>query len=113
MPARRIAPWQSDPRTWYQLERWRRLRRLQLSHNPLCALCLESGEVRPATVADHVVPHNGNWNQFLTGRLQSLCEQCHNSDKRYRDLHGRPRERVRIGVDGWPIEVAPHTVSWE
>jgi len=96
---RRPAPWTDHWRTWYQLERWRRLRRHQLMIEPLCAMCLQRGLVRPATVVDHVEPHRGNWNKFLTGKLQSLCEHCHNSDKRLVE-QGEPR--AIIGEDGWP-----------
>jgi hypothetical protein len=48
------------------------------------------------------MPHGGDWNRFLTAPLQSLCKPCHDSDKRYMDLHGKPRPI--IGEDGWPIE---------
>ena len=96
---RRPAPWTDPWRTWYQLERWRRLRRHQLTVEPLCVMCRQRGLVRPATVVDHVEPHRGNWNKFLTGKLQSLCEHCHNSDKRLVE-QGKPR--AIIGEDGWP-----------
>jgi len=96
---RRSAPWTDHWRSWYQLERWRRLRRYQLEAEPLCAMCLQRGRVTIATVADHVVPHGGDWNKFLTGKLQSLCEHCHNSDKRLVE-QGKPR--AIIGEDGWP-----------
>src|SRR5262249_13832424 len=41
-----------------------------------------------------VVHHAGDWNAFLTGRLQSLCAACH------AEKHGRLK--VPIGPDGWP-----------
>jgi 5-methylcytosine-specific restriction enzyme A len=67
------------------------------------ALCASKrGIVTAATVADHITPHNGDWNAFLAAALQSLCKPCHDSDKRYMDLHGKPRPI--IGEDGWPIE---------
>jgi 5-methylcytosine-specific restriction enzyme A len=62
-------------------------------------MCLARGLAVPATVADHIVPHHGDWNAFLTGKLQSLCEHCHNSAKRRIEL-GRPRPD--IGEDGYP-----------
>ena len=102
MSAPRKNPHLSPPRSWYELERWRRRRRAQLRAEPLCALCLNRGIVTVATVADHVTPHGGDWNRFLTAPLQSLCAVCHNNDKRYMDLHGKPRPI--IGDDGWPIE---------
>jgi 5-methylcytosine-specific restriction enzyme A len=59
MPKRRSALWQ-DPnwRSWYQLEIWRKRRRRQLQHQPLCEMCLADGIVAPATIVDHVEPHH-------------------------------------------------------
>jgi 5-methylcytosine-specific restriction protein A len=65
-------------------------------------MCTARGIVTVATVADHIAPHNGDWNAFLTGALQSLCEHCHNSSKRRIDLGTPPRPY--IGEDGWPID---------
>jgi len=92
---RRPAPWTDHPRTWYTLERWRRLRRHQLNKQPVCERCLERGLVRVATVADHIEDHR-NWNEFLTGKLRSLCRECHEI------RHGRLLVPTEIGEDGWP-----------
>ena len=90
--------WHQEPwRSWYGSMRWKKRRRVQLESHPLCALCLQRGHVTAATVADHVVPHQGNWNEFLTGRLQRLCVDCHNGTK----------ERgyaLDVGIDGWPLD---------
>jgi 5-methylcytosine-specific restriction enzyme A len=90
--------WHLEPwRQWYGSNRWRKLRRAQLRAHPLCALCLGRGIVRAAVVVDHIIPHRGNWNEFLTGKLQSLCVECHNGTK----------ERgyaLDVGIDGWPID---------
>ena len=103
MPKRKAIPFDGDPRTWYQLERWRKQRRAQLRIEPLCAFCLKRGRAVPATVADHVTPHDGDPVAFLCGQLQSLCKDCHDRDKRFFDLNGYEL-RPTIGVDGWPIE---------
>ena len=97
---KRAIPWEGS---WYKLERWRRVRRQQLRKEPLCAMCFERGLITAATVADHVVPHRGDWNLFWTGKLQGLCVACHNGDKQSMDRTGRPR--VTIGLDGWPIQL--------
>ena len=102
MPKRKTQPWVGPWRSWYQLERWRKRRRAQLRDEPLCVVCAQRGLVRPASVADHIEHHNGNWSAFLNGKLQSLCKQCHDSDKRYLDKHGQAWPT--IGHDGWPIE---------
>jgi 5-methylcytosine-specific restriction enzyme A len=90
-----------DWRDWYQLERWRRRRRHQLRVEPLCAMCLKLSKVEPATIADHVVSHRGDWNEFWLGELQSLCKPCHDSRKKVVDLRGYDPE---IGADGWPLD---------
>lgn len=90
MGAKRKSMWPSTRgwRDWYQLERWRKRSRAQLSAHPLCAMCLQRGLVVPASLADHIVEHNGDKQMFWYGALQSLCSTCHNSDKRIETLRG-------------------------
>jgi hypothetical protein len=96
-----IAPTDRPWRQWYQLNIWRRRRRLHLQQEPLCAFCIDRGVATPAVIADHVVPHRGNWNAFRLGTLQSLCNDCHVRMKHHFDLHGYTSE---IGADGWPLD---------
>ena len=80
-----------NPVAWdgfYKTARWQRLRKFQLMEHPLCKFCLQRGIVTPANVVDHVAPHRGDWTDFITGELQSLCEPCHNSAKRQVELRG-------------------------
>jgi 5-methylcytosine-specific restriction enzyme A len=86
---RRRSSWPNgrDWRDWYQLERWRKRRRAQLSAEPLCRMCLKRGLVTVATVADHLIEHHGDPRAF-DGELQSLCSACHGSDKRIETLRG-------------------------
>lgn len=93
------APW----RAWYGLQRWRKRRRAQLLRQPLCAMCMAKGLVVPATIADHVTPHRGDWNAFMFGELQSLCVSCHEGAKKEQEHRGY---RTDIGLDGWPLD--PH-----
>ena len=94
--------WAEDPwRKWYGSNRWKRRRLRQLTDEPLCHLCLGRGIVTAATVADHIEPHRGDWNQFLTSRLQSLCADCHNKAKRSLEDRGY---LLDIGIDGWPVD---------
>jgi hypothetical protein len=51
--------------------------------------------------SDHVTPHRGDWTDFITGELQSLCEPCHNSAERQIELRGYSCD---VGVDGYPID---------
>lgn len=95
MPER--PPWNA----WYGLGRWRKRQRAQLLRAPLCCFCLERGHVQPATIADHVIPHRGNWNAFWLGELQSLCKLCHDGAKKQLEQRGYVTD---IGKDGWPID---------
>ena len=88
-------------RDWYQLERWRVRSRYQLAVEPLCAMCLADGKTTPATIADHIEPHRGDWNAFLLGKLQSLCRSCHDGGKRQIERKGF---RDDIGPDGMPLD---------
>ena len=65
---------------------------------PLCRLCLEAGRVTPATVADHVEPHRGNFTAFRLGQLRSLCADCHNR------LDGTNSPRAPVREDGTPSD---------
>jgi hypothetical protein len=71
MPALAANPQTSPWRTWYSLQRWRKRAKHQLRIEPLCRQCLAAGRTTPATIADHVVPHRGDWNAFRLGALQS------------------------------------------
>ena len=69
----------SEARTWYTLERWRRLRRVVLLSDPVCHTC----HVAPSTEVDHVQPHRGDAGLFWdTANLQGLCATCHSQKTR-------------------------------
>jgi 5-methylcytosine-specific restriction enzyme A len=86
---------------FYKTARWQRLRKLQLTHHPLCKFCLERGVVTAANVVDHVVPYRGDWTVFVIGELQSLCDRRHKLAKRQIELRGY---RCDIGIDGYPTD---------
>jgi 5-methylcytosine-specific restriction protein A len=65
-------------------------------------MCQESGITEPATVADHVIPHKGEWFLFFdAGNLQSLCKRCHDSVKQQSEKIGFSQQ---IDEDGWPMD---------
>lgn len=64
-------------------------------------MCLARGTATPATVADHLVPHHGDWNAFLLGPLQSLCWSCHSGAKQATEKRGYHSE---IDANGWPTD---------
>ena len=59
--------------------RWHKERTAYLSRNPLCAECERGGQVKAATVVDHIRPHRGDVALFWDRRnWQALCTNCHN-----------------------------------
>jgi 5-methylcytosine-specific restriction protein A len=62
----------------YNTARWRRERRIFLNNNPLCVVCLQQHGPTPATVVDHITPHDGDlalfWDQ---SNWQPLCKRHH------------------------------------
>ena len=85
----------------YRTARWGRIRKQQLLAHPLCKFCLDRGLVEPATLVDHVVPHQGDVTKFWTGKLQSLCKVCHDTAKREIEVYGFRRD---VGLDGQPLD---------
>lgn len=86
----------------YTSQRWRKIRLLQLSAEPLCKMCSDAGLVVAATVCDHIQPHKGNVEMFYSGPFQSLCARCHNRHKQTEDRTGKAQQV--IGLDGWPVQ---------
>jgi 5-methylcytosine-specific restriction endonuclease McrA len=87
----------------YNTKAWRRRRMQQLRQRPLCQQCANvHHRVTAATIAHHVVPHNGDIDSFYRGELMSLCAQCHDQDMQSLEKGGQLRQT--IGIDGWPID---------
>ena len=90
-------PW----RRLYGLQEWRNRRRHQLAKDPLCVICLAADRITPATVADHVVPHKGDYRAFKLGDLRSLCAECHDG---LQPAFKHKPYRPDIGADGYPLD---------
>jgi 5-methylcytosine-specific restriction enzyme A len=86
---------------WYHLRRWEKRSAQQLREQPLCCMCLAKGIVNAASVADHIIPHKGDYQLFWFGKLQSLCPQHHSGAKRQLEQRGYVFD---IGADGWPTD---------
>ncbi len=62
----------------YNSSRWRRLRKHVLNKQPLCVECMKAKRLTPATVVDHIKPHEGDSTLFFDEEnLQPLCKPCH------------------------------------
>lgn len=61
--------------------------------------------IEPNPHADHIKPHKGDLVLFWDeGNVQTLCPDCHNTDKQRIERGGKARQAV--GADGWPIEAS-------
>jgi 5-methylcytosine-specific restriction protein A len=86
-------PW----RRWYGLAIWKSIRTHQLAEHPLCARCLDDGRVVLATVVNHVDPHRGDWDKFISGPFESCCKPCHDSIVQREERAAARLERDRRG----------------
>jgi 5-methylcytosine-specific restriction protein A len=75
---------------FYNTRKWRdHIRPQHLKEHPLCVFCEKIGRVTAATVVDHIKPHKGDERLFYDRRnLQSLCKQCHDSNKQAMERSG-------------------------
>lgn len=71
----------------YNTQRWRNLREIKLTVDPICEECDKVGKVTPADDVHHIVSFMSTDNPvtrkhlaFDYNNLMSLCKQCH-SDK--------------------------------
>lgn len=98
-----IPSWRTDKRKTAERGyggRWQRARARFLSGHPLCAFCEKKNRVELATVVDHIKPHKGDQELFWDeSNWQPLCKACHDSDKK---LIEAGKQKVQIGLDGWP-----------
>jgi 5-methylcytosine-specific restriction protein A len=83
----------------YNDRRWRAYRASYLREHPLCAECQLQGRIVPATRADHIIPHNGEYELFWAAdNHQALCETCHNRKTASNDGgYGNPTKRGTQG----------------
>lgn len=82
--------------SWYSLPVWTdRLRPQQLLREPFCRECAKQGMRTRASVADHIVPHGGDWALFTDeSNLQSLCKH-HHDQKTAREMMAQRRKKPR------------------
>ena len=58
--------------------RWQQAREGYLRSHPLCVAHERKGQVVPATVVDHIIPHRGDMSLFWErSNWQPLCKPCH------------------------------------
>ena len=60
--------------------RWRKIRDLYISKNPLCEDCLQHGLYIPADEVHHIRPIDSGGNH-AEDNLRSLCQSCHTKSR--------------------------------
>jgi hypothetical protein len=67
----------------------------------MCCLCEAEGVIRmkEKMVVDHHPRHGGDYLQFFTGPVRTLCAHHHNTVAQADEARGFS---VAIGDDGWP-----------
>jgi 5-methylcytosine-specific restriction enzyme A len=92
----------------YNTARWKVIRQLKLSDQPLCYACQLRGQLRIATVVDHIVAVKAGGEAFPSNDgLMSLCASCHGqktSAVDRPDRSGRQRRFKGFDVSGNPID---------
>ena len=75
--ARRIVPLRLAVMTKINTRRWKRVRQVVLSFEPLCRICMSHGRVTAASEVDHIVPRSEGGDLYDRSNLQPLCQPCH------------------------------------
>lgn len=66
-----------------------------------CAECLRQDRLALADQVDHIIPlHKGGTDAL--DNLEGLCLTCHER-KTAADMGYKPKIKVKIGPDGWPV----------
>ena len=87
-------------RRLYRTARWQGIRRGQLAARPLCAMCLEDGHTRAATICNHVDKDAKQTKEgFFAGPFNSLCKTHHDSTQQRQERTGHV---IGCDADGWP-----------
>lgn len=83
---------------------WDNFSRRHLANHPLCVYCKTRGEVTPAQLVDHVIPHDGDPTRFWPAPgddpatfFVACCRSCHNGPKqRAENLARRSGRDLRL-----------------
>src|SRR4051812_665902 len=58
--------------------RWQKLRRIYLTHHPLCEMCEVNNKITVANQIHHKIPVRKDINKFFDiQNLKSVCRECH------------------------------------
>lgn len=88
---RAAKPW----RKWYTLPEWKQIRAAQLAAEPYCRRHRKRGQLVKADTVNHIEPHRGDWQKFVSGPFESLCSTCHNADVQREERAAEARSDAR------------------
>lgn len=89
---------------FYNSKAWKKVRRAQFDHEPLCRECRKQGRLVPAEDVDHIIQLEDGGAPLDPENLQSLCHS-HHSEKTARDRLGHGYSKA-VGADGFPLDAA-------
>ena len=76
-------------RKWLYSRRYRGAAAKFKQDHPFCVECYKQGIVKPGTILDHIIPHEGDEQLFWdVNNWQHLCNDCH-EEKHKNDRWGR------------------------
>ena len=78
------------------------IRKQVLSNNPLCVHCQLEDIITLANEVDHIIPLSKG-GTYEHSNLQGLCFMHHNK-KSIEERGLIYKEKITIGLDGWPID---------
>ena len=86
----------------YDGVRWRRVAKMFLDQNPLCAPCGKANLETPATIVHHKIEHKGDETLFWSwDNLESVCPSCHSGHIRVSEHVGYSQS---CDAAGFPID---------
>ena len=67
---------------------------------------MKRGVIKEAAVVDHITPHKGDMKLFWdSDNWQSLCKQCHDSEKQRLEKSGK---QIGCDITGIPMDATHH-----
>jgi 5-methylcytosine-specific restriction protein A len=82
----------------YDSARWKRLRAVVMSEEPLCRICLSKNIVELTRAVDHIEDMSSGGSPWDRDNLQGLCYACHN--RKTAQTFGFDQERRNGPVGG-------------
>lgn len=86
----------------YGTKRWKVLRSMVMSREPLCRHCKANGVIRGAEEVDHIIPISDDIDKaYSFNNLQPLCRTCHFIKTNHENLCKRLTEAEYNEVLEW------------